>query len=172
MRHPLKPGRQCDFVRGDTRCRAVTMCGRAQCYAHIPERVAYAEERRAERAKDDDARGIRRCEALTLSTGARCFNLAMPQHSTCAQHDPDAIRARAASTAAYLKARSRELALAVEQRRLELEAGIDRLQRRYDALVRDDITLRRDVRDRRAELAELKRELEGEAEHKRKARGA
>jgi chromosome segregation ATPase len=78
-------------------------------------------------------------------------------------HDPVQQAARAQATLEHQAAKKREHAAWAERRKSELTTGLAALQTRHNALVQDDMALRRSVRDLRTELAGLKRDRDAAA---------
>jgi len=156
------PPKRCNYVNGGFTCRGAAYyedTNGPRCYSHRPEQVARAARKEAERVLSDAERGIRRCGAMTL-TNRPCPRIAMQGKGTCAQHDPAQQEARAQASVEHAAKKTREHQDWCNQRKVELESGLAALQSRHNALVHDDLALRRSVRDLRAELAGLQRDRE------------
>jgi len=157
--------KRCNYVRGTFSCRGAAYYedeAGPRCYSHRPAQLAHAARKEAERIRSDAERGIRRCGVTTLANRP-CPRIAMLGGSTCPQHDPAQIAERSKASADYVATKRREHEVWAVKRKVELESGLAGVQARHNALIQDDIALRRSVRDLRAELAELKRERESAA---------
>jgi len=157
--------KRCNYVNGGFTCRGAAYyedTNGPRCYSHRPEQVARAARKEAERVLCDAERGIRRCGAMTL-TNRPCPRIAMQGKGTCAQHDPAQQEARAQASVEHAAKKTREHQDWCNRRKVELESGLAALQSRHNALVHDDLALRRSVRDLRAEIERLKRERDAEA---------
>jgi len=154
------PPKRCNFVAGTFTCRGAAYYEDAdgpRCYSHRPEQLAHSERKAAERARSDAERGIRRCGVTTLANRP-CPRIAMQGGTTCPQHDPAQQAARAQASIDHYAAKKREHEIWAVKRKVELACGLAALQTRHNALIQDDMALRRSVRDLRAELEGLKRE--------------
>jgi hypothetical protein len=149
----------CTYKHDGFSCRAWVSSkseGRV-CYAHRPEQLERAARREAERIRSDAERGVRRCGVITLQNRP-CHRIAMQGKPTCPHHEPGRQDALKQASIDYVAAKKREHEVWAAKRKVELEHGLAALQARHNALTQDDLTLRREVRDARAELAKLKRE--------------
>jgi hypothetical protein len=152
--------KRCNFVAGSFFCRGAAYYEDAdgpRCYSHRPEQLAHSQRKEAERARSDAERGIRRCGVTTLANRP-CPRIAMQGGTTCPQHDPAQQAARAQASVDHYAAKKREHEVWAVKRKVELECGLAALQTRHNALIQDDMALRRSVRDLRVELAGLKRQ--------------
>jgi hypothetical protein len=150
---------RCNYKHGSFVCRGAAYYHGdegARCYPHRPEQLERAALREAERIRSDAERGVRRCGVITLQNRP-CHRIAMQGKPTCPHHEPGRQESLKQATIDYVAAKRREHEVWAVKRKVELEHGLAGLQARHNALVQDDINLRREVRDTRDTLARLRR---------------